>query len=246
MYHQTPKGAPNDRWDVPLHVFQDQIMALIDAGTEFIELSATHDPHLLSSGMHVALTFDDGHESNASAIEFLASKNIKPTAFIVAQWSQELNEYLSAKELADLSSICGFGAHGFTHIDLTSLDSQSLNDELVQSRLYLEDALSSPVNAMALPGGKGNSRVLQAAWDAGYTLVCNSVADINRRDGMSIKRLCVTSDGDPMIPLRWAKAGSAYWRAKRLRHAVTTVASQLLGERTYSALSSTIRSLNIR
>jgi peptidoglycan/xylan/chitin deacetylase (PgdA/CDA1 family) len=246
MYHRTPKGAPDDRWDVPLHVFKDQIRALIDAGISFVEISATQDIDLLASGMNVAVTLDDGHASNASAFEFLASKQIKPTAFIVARWSREFSGYLSAKDLADLSPICTFGAHGSTHTNLTILTPFNLHKELAESRAYVEDALSLPVNSMALPGGKGNSQVLNAAVIAGYRLVCNSVADINRHGGLSVNRPCVTSDEDTELPLRWATAGRAYWLAKRLRHAVTGAAARLVGERGYAVAVEAIKALNIK
>jgi peptidoglycan/xylan/chitin deacetylase (PgdA/CDA1 family) len=137
--------------------------------------------------------------------------------------------------------ICAFGSHGLTHTDLTSLDLSHLDEELVQSRAYLEDTLSLPVNTVALPGGKGDSRVLSAAVNAGYCLVCNSVADINCRIGLSVNRPCVTSDEDAMLPLRWAQAELVYWQAKRLRHAITGVAVRILGERIYGMATSVIK-----
>lgn len=233
MYHQTPKEAPNKRWDVPLAIFRDQINEMIDAGLSFIEFPEIQDPKYLASGMHVAVTFDDGHQSNARAFEFLASKKIRPTAFIVTQWSREMPSFLSSKEIADLSSVCTFGAHGMTHTAMTGLSPMELRNELTQSKSYLEDALSIPIRWMALPGGKKNAQVLNAASAAGFELVGNSVADLNRCVGLSVNRPCVTSDMGAETPLRWATARPRYWLAKRFRRGVSTLGVRLIGEQRY-------------
>jgi peptidoglycan/xylan/chitin deacetylase (PgdA/CDA1 family) len=233
MYHQTPKGKPNERWDVPLHIFQDQIKEMIDAGIKFIEFSEVQKPEYLASGMRVAITFDDGHASNAPAFEFLASKGIRPMSFIVMQWSRECKGFLSSKEIEELSSVCAFGAHGATHTALTSLSLADLRSELTDSRSYLEDILSVPIRWMALPGGKGNALVLSAVAAAGYQMVGNSVPDLNRRVSLLVNRPCVTTNEGAEAPLRWATAGQRYWLSKRLRRAVSGLGVALIGEQRY-------------
>jgi peptidoglycan/xylan/chitin deacetylase (PgdA/CDA1 family) len=233
MYHKTPKGEPNEHWDVPLDIFQDQINEMIDAGITFIEFSSIQNPAYLASGMHVAITFDDGHASNAPAFEFLASKGIRPTAFIVTQWSRELDGFLSARDIAGLFSICAFGAHGATHTGLTDLLPTDLRSELIGSRSYLEDVLSTPIRWMALPGGKGSALVLSAVAAAGYEMVGNSIADLNRRVSLLVNRPCVTTNDGAERPLCWATAGPRYWLSKRLRRAASELGVRLMGERRY-------------
>jgi hypothetical protein len=104
---------------------------------------------------------------------------------------------------------------------------------LANSKSYLEDALSASVRWMALPGGKGNAQVLNCAASAGYALVGNSVADLNRHVGLSVNRPCVTSEMGAKAPLRWATAGSRYWLTKRFRRGISALGLELMGEQRY-------------
>jgi peptidoglycan/xylan/chitin deacetylase (PgdA/CDA1 family) len=189
MYHHTPAGPPQTSWDVPLNDLRTTIDWMIEAGVSFIDLEQTRNPGKLTQGMHVAITFDDGHRTNAAAFEFLASRSIRPAAFIVKEWSRERPQYLPASMIADLADICDFGAHGATHTGLTYLDDQALEAELNGSRSYLEDTLGRPVDTMALPGGMGDRRVFEAASKAGYRLIGTSVEDINTRPGLRLNRV---------------------------------------------------------
>src|SRR5947209_1570825 len=134
MYHHTPQGAPEGFYDVALTTFRDQIRALRDAGVSFVKFSDCDRPEIVRSGTRVALTFDDGHASNAAAFRILADEGVTPTAFIVRDWSSRDPRYLSAPALGDLSEICELGGHGATHRALNSLRPAELAEELSASR----------------------------------------------------------------------------------------------------------------
>jgi peptidoglycan/xylan/chitin deacetylase (PgdA/CDA1 family) len=193
--------------------------------------------------MHVTVTFDDGHVSNAKAFEFLSKRNIVPTAFIVKSWAQGKSEFLSADVLRELAGICHFGAHGATHADLTKLPDAQLCDELRSSRAFVEDTIQRPVDSMALPGGQGDKRVFAHARTCGYRLVGDSVHDIYRGHLDTVQRVCITLADSAERPLELIRAPRSYWLGKRLQRVVVGSAEALLGKGPYRTASASAKRL---
>lgn len=237
MYHHTPNGAPEGFYDVALSTFRDQIQALREAGASFIRFSDCGRPEFVERGVHVALTFDDGHASNEAAFRFLADCGLTPTAFIVRDWSAHDGRYLSARALGDLKEVCELGAHSATHRALTSLGDSELADELAASRDYIETIAQSPVSTMALPGGHGGARELAAAGRANYRLVGDSRPLPHTRLGLRVSRICVNRTHDAGAPLRLTQSGPFHWTLQRARFAATAAARRLAGPRLYGALT---------
>ena len=237
MYHHTPEGGPEGFYDVSLPMLRDQIRGLLDAGVSFIRFSGCDKPEYVERGLHVALTFDDGHVTNAAAFAWLADVGVTPTAFVVRDWSQGDGRYLSGGALADLKGVCELGGHGATHRALTTLAPAELADELAASRDYVEGIFQEPVATMALPGGHGGARELAAASRAGFTLVGDSRPLPHRRLGLRVHRICVNRTHDARAPLRWVEADATRWAIARARLAATSGGRRLLGARLYGALT---------
>ena len=236
MYHRTPEHAAEDFYDVPMPVLREQIERLIADGVKFVRFSEVNAADTLSGETKVALTFDDGHLSNSTAFEYLASRNIVPAAMIVRGWSERNAAYLSARSIADLAGICEFGAHGASHVALSSLAGPALDRELSSSRAYLEDTLSREIRFMALPGGMGSALVLRRALALGYELVGDSRPLRHERASPSVARVVVTHRTEPGAPLALARAGAAFWLRARLTTTVSRVGPRLLGAKAYAAL----------
>ena len=236
MYHHTPDGAPEGFYDVGLATFRDQIHALIDAGVSFIPFSDCARGEYVERGSHVALTFDDGHASNEAAFSFLADCGLKPTAFVVRDWSTRDGRYLSARALGDLRSVVALGGHGASHRALTSLSETELADELAASRDFVAAIAGAPVAEMALPGGHGGTRELAAAARAGFRLVGNSRPLSHRRIGLSVNRICINRTHDARAPLRLARAGALHWGLVGARFAAARAGRRLMGAKLYGAL----------
>jgi peptidoglycan/xylan/chitin deacetylase (PgdA/CDA1 family) len=237
MYHRTPKGSAEGFYDVPLPALREQIERLIDAGVRFVRFSEVNSPASLSEETKVALTFDDGHASNAAAFEYLYGRDIVPAAMIVRDWSERDSDFLDAPAIAALAEICEFGAHGASHIALSSLDTPALDDELSRSRAYLEDILGSEVLTMALPGGMGSARVRRRALAQGYRLIGDSRPLRHDRAGPCVPRIAITRETAAQEPLFLARAGSAFWLRRRVRAAVSHYGPRLVGSGAYAALT---------
>ncbi len=237
MYHRTLASGSLEHFDVALDKFFDQINRLIDSGVSFVRFADVNDPEYLGKRVHVALTFDDGHASNGPAFEFLDHRGIVPTAFIVRAFAETEKGFLKSSDLKSLAPICDFGSHGSTHKALTNLADGDLAEELRSSRQYLEDTLGRSVKSMALPGGRGDARVMDAARRCGFNLVGNSIADIHHGSSQSINRMCITRSDGARYPLELALARPSFWMAKRVRRAALNSAQALLGNGAYSAIA---------
>lgn len=237
MYHHTPSGAPEGFYDVSLSTFRDQIRALVEAGVSFIPFSDCARGEYVERGSHVALTFDDGHSSNEAAFRFLADCGLKPTAFVVRDWSTRDGCYLSARALGDLKGVVELAGHGASHRALTSLSPAELADELAASRDYVAGIADAQVTQMALPGGHGRQRELDAAARAGFRLVGNSRPLPHRRLGLSVNRICINRTHDIDAPLRLAQAGALHWGLVEARSAAGRAGRRLMGAKLYGALA---------
>jgi peptidoglycan/xylan/chitin deacetylase (PgdA/CDA1 family) len=237
MYHHTPADAAQGFYDVPLTTLRAQVEALREAGANFIDFGECGRRDYVERGLHVALTFDDGHASNEAAFRFLADAGVTPTAFVVRDWSRQDGRYLSAAALGDLKGVVALGGHGATHRALDLLPAGELADELAASRDYVGDISGVAPATMALPGGHGGARELAAAARVGFSLVGNSRALPHRRLGASVNRLCVHSGHDALAPLRWVEASAWRWSLASARLTATRSGRRLMGPRLYGALA---------
>jgi glycosyltransferase involved in cell wall biosynthesis/peptidoglycan/xylan/chitin deacetylase (PgdA/CDA1 family) len=121
-----------------------------------------------------AITFDDGFENVATtALPLLARQGFVGTLFVppatvglpgVVTWEQ-------------LRALAGagweIGAHGWDHVDLTTLGDEALQDQLRRARSILEERLGTSCRSLALPYGRGGARELAAARAAGFDAVAS-------------------------------------------------------------------------
>ena len=237
MYHHTPEGAAESFYDVPMASLRAQIGALIDAGVRFIRFSEVNAPAADRREIRGALTFDDGHASNAAAFEYLHGLGIVPAAMIVRDWARDEPGFLKPRAIAALADICEFGAHGASHVALSSLDPAALDNELAASRAFLEDILGREIRAMALPGGMGSARVRRQALAQGYRLIGDSRPLRHDTPGPFVPRVALTSQMGPQEPLSLARAGAGFWWRRRARAAVSHYGPRILGPGAYAALA---------
>jgi peptidoglycan/xylan/chitin deacetylase (PgdA/CDA1 family) len=119
------------------------------------------------------ITFDDGHSSHYRyALPMLQSVSKKAIFFITCGWSGTRPEYMSWKELSELANAGHqVQSHGWSHALLTHCSLEQLTEELRRSRHELEERLGRVVDAISMPGGRVNRRVLEACEREGYRRV---------------------------------------------------------------------------
>jgi peptidoglycan/xylan/chitin deacetylase (PgdA/CDA1 family) len=123
-----------------------------------------------SEGM-VTLSFDDSWISQyTSALPILQTAGLKGTFYITTEPITEgWDDFMTPAQVKDIAQKGHeIGDHTVTHAHLTQLSQTNLTKELVDSKVYLEGLVGTPVTAFAYPYGEFNATVKNAVKAAGY------------------------------------------------------------------------------
>jgi peptidoglycan/xylan/chitin deacetylase (PgdA/CDA1 family) len=220
--------------------FRTQVELLARAGFRFVtlaELALRADGGVPEPGL-AAITFDDGMRSNrTAALPILSEYGIPATVYVTIGFIGGQNPWIGSPEAAqmmneaELCELAGagweLGAHTISHPDLSTLDYEACQHEIVGSKVALEDITGAPVQTFAYPFGRYGSPALAAVRDAGMLAAVTTGSgrwdrfEITRAmvgaiDPLAIVLLKLTDRYEPIMrtPLvRGARAGS-----KRLRN----------------------------
>lgn len=190
MYHHVcPQNAvPTDamplegwRYCISPEDFRGQLLRLRRLGWDFVSLAdyikgLTERP---DTRKVAAITFDDGWLDNfVYAVPILQELDVEATIFVVSgemcgvPWKRRM----STAQLRSLHQTgVEVGAHTRSHPNLTQLNEQQLNEELAGCRDDIENTLGRQVRYLAYPGGRFNSRVVEAAQSIGYEAACSVI-----------------------------------------------------------------------
>lgn len=164
------------KYTVPFESFKKQLDLL--CSLKNVTLSNLLYP---TEGFTYSLTFDDGYKSILYIAEELAKRYIKGTFFIIKNKSINDNKYLDTKEIKELDSLgMEIGSHSCTHRHLNRLSEKEMLSEIHDSKLFLEDILSKPINSIAFPGGHFGKREINACLAEGYLLNRTVITGLNR------------------------------------------------------------------
>jgi peptidoglycan/xylan/chitin deacetylase (PgdA/CDA1 family) len=190
-------------------------------------------------GSQDSLSFDDGHVSNyVLARPVLHEFAIQATFFVTTCWTGVLDSVMTWRQLRELSDE-GFtiASHTHTHALLTTCGPQALRNELEVSKKLLEDRLGKKVNAISLPGGRGNERILRACGAAGYTKVYTSRVGehLPRTETMPevIGRYLVTRATTEQTLTAYLQGSPATLRRLRLESSAKAWLKKLVGDGLY-------------
>ncbi|HET8883951.1 MAG TPA: polysaccharide deacetylase family protein [Candidatus Saccharimonadales bacterium] len=109
----------------------------------------------------LTMTFDDGHEDNATnALPLLNQYGLKTTQCYASSFIEGRSQQIIDGVLAFQNSGHEICSHTVSHPFLTSLNSSSLTYELQHSKQYLEKLIGEPVVNFASPYGDYNATVV--------------------------------------------------------------------------------------
>ena len=149
------------------------------------------------SQREVRLTFDDGHLSDYDLVLPLLQEFGLDASFFVL--GKSISENPRKHYQTQLIHEAGFriGSHGYTHVDLTLLSPKELEFELRASKEAIENCIGAPVEDFALPMGRGNKRVNEALFAAGYQRIYTTKSYPSAVDSSLVHRINVKNNTRP-------------------------------------------------
>ncbi len=151
-----------------------QLRTLQAAGYTFMsasELSSVIDEKIPLPKKPVVLTFDDGYaDFYENAFPVLEKYQVKATAYIITDFIGKPG-YMTLDQLKIIkaSNLVEIGAHTEHHIDLNTASVAKQTEEIVGSKIALEEYFPGQVTSFAYPSGRFNSETIQIVKSAGFT-----------------------------------------------------------------------------
>lgn len=166
-YHRiVPDGAEKGFYDVSLSKFRAQMRFLARRRVDTAGCALN-----LDGGLTTYVTFDDGTDDHVMVGEVLSELDLRGVFFVISGLLDTPGR-LTTAQVRHLSAAGHLiGSHTVSHPRLPQVSDDVLRAELLDSRTALESIGGTTVNWLAPPGGYFDSRVLNAAADAGYEVV---------------------------------------------------------------------------
>ena len=185
MYHcieSAPKSTVMRSLFVPPGRFKFQMWLLKAMGYKGLSLRDLR-PYLEGGkkGKVVGITFDDGYQNNLiHAAPILKKFNFTATCYIVSDRVGDFNSWdlinkITQKPLMTKYEILKWidlgmdiGAHGKSHLDLTSISEKKAYEEMSESKANLEFFFNVVVSDFCYPYGRFNDKIYNFAKEIGY------------------------------------------------------------------------------
>lgn len=245
MYHAVadqPDAGADAHYSVSRTAYGEQLKRLADRGMRALHVAAVAAlpavPQAGQGGGAVALTFDDGHASNAFAAEQLARHGWSAD-FFVNPSSVGQPHFLSWADLREMAAMgMSIQSHGQHHRFLDELTPHEVEAELADSKRAIEDQLGQQVAVFAPPGGRQSPNLADVAKRLGYRMVCTSRVGAWRLagDAFDIPRLAVLASTSPQRFVSWIEQRRSEMLKQQLRYEVLASAKRLLGNGAYQRL----------
>ena len=194
MYHEIVDEKPSrdlqekvqGSYIVSRSKFKEQISCLKESGhytvslDEAINILKRKDK---TNEKPIVITFDDGFEGNYRyALPILMEYGLSATFFVSAGLVGNSN-MLSWDQIREMDSMgMSIQSHSVSHPMLSTLESEKLKYELLESKLMIEEKIGTPVNFFSYPNGDYNSEVILNLRNLGYRAACSSKFGLNKSE----------------------------------------------------------------
>jgi peptidoglycan/xylan/chitin deacetylase (PgdA/CDA1 family) len=243
MYHAVPGGsrlahAADPHYSVDRARFVQQLQLVCELGLRPRSVrDLLADPAARQAGRPLALTFDDGHESNFAAYAEIARQGGSADLFI-NPGTVGTRGFLSWAQLRELAAQgASIQSHGQRHVFLDELSPDEVCEELSLSRRRIADEVEQAVTLFAPPNGRMPPGLPQLAREMGYQAVCSSRVGLWRegQDG-EIPRLAMLATTSQAQLRGWLLRAPWVMTHTHARAWLLGGAKKVLGRRLYVAL----------
>jgi peptidoglycan/xylan/chitin deacetylase (PgdA/CDA1 family) len=191
------------------------------------------------SGNSVAITFDDGSETDLiTAAPILKENGLNATFYVTAGFVGN-SGYMSSSQVRQLHAL-GFeiGCHSMTHAYLDELDEPVLRREIFDPGKKLEDMIGRNIEHFSCPGGRYDDRTRDLAREAGYRSLSTSRSHANSSatNPYSLGRVAILRNTDAVTFGRVC-AAEGLWQM-RFSETLRGTAKRAMGNAMYDRLRS--------
>lgn len=172
LYHRIDASSTDSQYYVSPDKFEEQMKLLYDWGyttitTELLVKAISEGADL--PPRPIILTFDDGHLNNyTTAYPIMKKYGFTGALYIVGKY-MGTPEYMNVDQIKEMAKDgWEVGSHSMSHLDLTSLDYQQQQYEIVESQKFLEDKLDMPIQTFSYPFGINDPTIINLTYSAGY------------------------------------------------------------------------------
>lgn len=187
------------------------------------------------------VTFDDGHESNYRYAPALLEKyGCRAIFFITAGFIESHATSMKWSQVRELASLGHeIQSHSWSHRRLTHCSPADLQEQLQRSRETIEERIGMPVDAISIPYGRWNPRVLEACAKSGYRRVYTSDPWLPpaEREGVDVRgRLTIRNTIRPEDLRRLLTMHGFPLRLQQAKYQFKQTVKRILGDRIYHRL----------
>jgi peptidoglycan/xylan/chitin deacetylase (PgdA/CDA1 family) len=185
----------------------------------------------------VCITFDDGCETDLiAAAPVLEELGFGATFYITVEFLQKPG-YMSHAQVRNLHAL-GFeiGCHSLTHPYLTDIDNARLREETAGAKERLEQIAGTRVDHYSCPGGRWNTRVVNAVKQADFRTMATSRTGMNfaTTNRFALRRVAVLDDMGSETLLRMCRGRGLI--QTQVKEKVRDTAKSILGNSLYDSL----------
>jgi peptidoglycan/xylan/chitin deacetylase (PgdA/CDA1 family) len=188
--------------------FQEHMNYLKRRGLRGVSVRELHQAVVAGGGRDlVGITFDDGYKDFLQvAVPVLEDLEFSATVFAVGGMLGGENSWehgwtprprLTLLDAADLREVSSrgmeVGSHSMSHVKLTNLGPEQLEEEVEGSRHLLSEVLDEEVQTFSYPYGGFDSAVLEAVRRAGYAYACATPPQVDQNQ-YALPRIPVADD----------------------------------------------------
>jgi peptidoglycan/xylan/chitin deacetylase (PgdA/CDA1 family) len=165
------------RYIISRDSFESQILWLKKNGWLGLSVSeALHYP----DGKSIAITFDDGCETDLIAAAPILRQNGFNATFYVTAGFIGRSGYLSPAQLRELHLLnFEIGCHSMTHAYLDDLEPADLQREIADAGKKIGDIIGQRVEHFSCPGGRYSTAAIEVAKQSGYRSLATSRVEAN-------------------------------------------------------------------
>lgn len=198
MYHyveyvRDPRDTIRKSLNVYPPTFDAEVKTLLGAGYTFITMSDLVDRSRALPAKPIVMTFDDGYRDFYTEVfPVLKKYHVRAVAYIVPGFINMPNN-MDRWQIEEIikSGLVEIGAHTVHHVYLKGMREAIARDEIVKSKMMLEQEFRIPVTTFAYPYGAFDLQTIKLVKDAGFASAVSTIqgVDVGRENQFYLFRI---------------------------------------------------------